>query len=232
MTSAMTSAMTSVSRADPDGGAWDQGATRKAVECRPWETSDNDADEWEPRRGRIRRARMGPPIPQVRVCLSARVPKYETKLKLGRKLDDVDAATASDNQVSVLFRHDEDGEDAHVSFSIESDAMSAEDVHAVLMLLDQRGLFTRANSKTWVSQPQASEARFGETREWQGASIDGLVSRLVSHLPRPDLKPLGQASGESALARLREAERRVAEMEKALAALKAALATPGTAPSQ
>lgn len=153
------------------------------------------------------------------------MPKYETKLKLGRKLDDVDAATASDNQVSVLFRHDEQGEDGHVSFSIESDAMTADDVHALLALLDQRGLFTRANSKTWVSQPQASEARFGETREWQGASVEGIVSRLVTHLPRPDLKPLG-APAESALARLREAERRVAEMEKALAALKAALATP------
>jgi hypothetical protein len=155
------------------------------------------------------------------------MPKYETKLKLGRKLEDVDAATASDNQVSVLFRHDEAGEDRHVSFSIESDAMGADDVHALLDVLAARGLFTKANSKTWVSQPQASEARFGETRAWQGVNVDGLAARLSSHIPRPDLKPLG--APDAALGRLREAERRVAELERALKALKEALA--GEAPA-
>ena len=150
------------------------------------------------------------------------VAKHETKLKLGRKLDGVDAATASDNQVSVLFRHDEEGEDRHVSFSVESDAMGAEDVHALLDLLAARGLFTKTNSKTWVSQPQASEARFGGTREWQGVNVDGLAARLASHIPRPDLKPLG--APDAALARLREAERRVAELERALKGLKDALA--------
>lgn len=106
--------------------------------------------------------------------------KWETKLKVGRKMDGVDAATASDNQVSVLFRHDDDGRDAHVSVSIESDHMSVEDVAAVLDLLAQRGVFTRANSKLWVSQPQASEARFGKINSWQGADIAALVTRMKS----------------------------------------------------
>ena len=168
--------------------------------------------------GGWRRARR----PQAAGGRCARVPKYETKLKLGRKLDDVDAATASDNQVSVLFRYDETGDDRHVSFSVESDAMTADDVHALLDLLAARGLFTKANSKTWVSQPQASESKFGETRTWQGVNVEGIAARLSSHIPRPDLKPPG--APDATLARLREAERRVAEMERALKALKDALA--------
>lgn len=147
------------------------------------------------------------------------MPKYETKLKLGRKLEDVDAATASDNQVSVLFRHDEAGNDRHVSFSVESDSMTAEDVEAVLGLLEQRGLFTKVNTKTWVSQPQASEARFGPTRQWQGADVEALAARVASFIPGAG----GSAAATDALGRLREAERRVAEMERALAGLKAAL---------
>jgi hypothetical protein len=108
------------------------------------------------------------------------VTKWDTKLKLGRKMDGVDAATASDNQVSALFRHDESGADRHVSLSVESDHMSADDVAAVLDLLAQRGILTRANSKLWVSQPQASEARFGKTSSWGGADIAALVSRMKS----------------------------------------------------
>ena len=155
------------------------------------------------------------------------MPKYETKLKLGRKLDGVDAALASDNQVSVLFRYDEDGDDRHVSLSVESDAMTADDVEAVLRVLDTRGLFTRVNSKTWVSQPQSSEARFGETRAWNGANIGTLASRLASFIPGASATPQQPAGDEreAALARLREAERRVAELERALAALKQALAS-------
>lgn len=99
---------------------------------------------------------------------------YETKLKLGRKLKGVDAAKASDNQVSVLFRYDDSG-DRHVSMTIESDDMSAEDVRAVLDLLAQRGLFTSQNSKTWVSQPQASEAKFGATTTWRGVDVNALA---------------------------------------------------------
>lgn len=106
--------------------------------------------------------------------------KWETKLKLGRKMDDVDAATASDNQVSVLFRHDETGAERHVSLSVESDHMGAEDVAAVLDLLAQRGILTRANSKLWLSQPQSSEQRFGKTHTWRDADIAALVSRMKS----------------------------------------------------
>lgn len=155
------------------------------------------------------------------------MPKYETKLKLGRKLEDVDAATASDNQVSVLFRYDEAGQDRHVSFSIESDGMTAEDVEALLALLEARGLFTKVNTKTWVSQPQASEARFGATRAWQGADVEALAARVSSFLPGAG----GSAAAIDALGRLREAERRVAEMERALQALKAALAAEPDASS-
>lgn len=152
------------------------------------------------------------------------VPKFESKLKLGRKLDDVDAATASDNQVSVLFRFDESGADRHVSFSVESDAMSADDVVALLAVLEQRGLFTKHNSKTWVSQPQASEARFGSTRAWQGVDVGKLADRL-SAFWSTEGETAAPASdpAAAALARLREAERRVGELERALAALKAAV---------
>jgi hypothetical protein len=111
------------------------------------------------------------------------MPKYDTKLKLGRKFDDVDAATASDNQVSVLFRYDEGGADKHISLSIESDTMGPDDVAAVLQLLEARGLFTKANTKTWVSQPQASETKFGKTSSWKGTDIKELAHRASSLLP-------------------------------------------------
>ncbi|HLE97509.1 MAG TPA: hypothetical protein VI997_09080 [Candidatus Thermoplasmatota archaeon] len=148
------------------------------------------------------------------------MPKWETKLKLGRKLDDVDAATASDNQVSALFRYDEKGADRHVSLSVESDTMKADDVAAVLALLERRGLFTKMNSRVWVSQPQASEAKFGATTQWQGADVGGLGERAGS-MTVATTGPTGVA--DSALPRLREAERRVEDLDRALAALKAAL---------
>lgn len=150
------------------------------------------------------------------------MPKYETKLKLGRKLDDVDNATASDNQVSVLFRYDESGADRHISLSIESDTMKPDDVAAVLALLERRGVFTKMNSKVWVSQPQASEARFGATTTWQGTDISGLAARAAS-MTMPTVGPTALA-GDASLARLREAEMRVADLEKAVANLKTALA--------
>ena len=111
------------------------------------------------------------------------MPKYETKLKLGRKFDDVTQEIASDNQVSVLFRYDEAGVDKHVSLSVESDKMTAADVEAVLQLLEARGLFTRFNTKTWVSQPQASVAKFGETKTWNEADIDSLAHRASIMIP-------------------------------------------------
>lgn len=110
--------------------------------------------------------------------------KWETKLKLGRKLEGVDASTASDNQVSVLFRHDESGQDGHVSMSIESDKMSADDVAAVFEVLASRGIFTRENTKIWVSQPQSSEQKFGPTMTWKGADIKALSQRLKNP-PQP-----------------------------------------------
>jgi uncharacterized protein YidB (DUF937 family) len=111
------------------------------------------------------------------------MPKYDTKLKLGRKFEDVPADVASDNQVSVLFRHDDAGQDKHVSVTIESDTMSPDDVAALLQLLESRGIFTKVNSKTWVSQPQASEARFGKTMVWHGTDIKELAHRASSMLP-------------------------------------------------
>ena len=105
------------------------------------------------------------------------MPKYDTKLKLGRKLKAGDAETASDNQVSVLFRYDESGADKHISVSIESDKMTPDDVAAVLEVLETRGIFTKQNAKTWVSQPQGSEAKFGSTATWQGVDIDQLAKR-------------------------------------------------------
>jgi hypothetical protein len=111
--------------------------------------------------------------------------KYDTKLKLGRKFDDVPADVASDNQVSVLFRVDEAGQDKHISLSVESDTMTPDDVAAVLQLLEARGVFTKVNSKTWVSQPQSSEAKFGKTHTWKGADIKELSHRASSMLPGP-----------------------------------------------
>ncbi len=154
--------------------------------------------------------------------------KFDTKLKLGRKLDGVDAATAGDNQASVLFRFDEAGLDRHVSLSVESDEMTVDDVGAVLALLDKRGILTRHNSKTWVSQPQASEARFGSTRTWRGADVHQLADSLTEFYTTTSgvaaAVPSDQA--DDVLARLREAERRVADVERALASLKTALAAP------
>jgi len=107
---------------------------------------------------------------------------YETKLKLGRKLKNVDAAKASDNQVSVLFRYDEaSGQDRHVSISIESDDMRPDDIAAMLDLLDSRGILTRGNSKTWVSQPQGSEQKFGATTVWQGSDIEAMSKRSAQN---------------------------------------------------
>ena len=103
------------------------------------------------------------------------MPKYDTKLKLGRKLRTPDAAKASDNQVSVLFRFDESGADRHVSLSIESDDMTADDVAALLDFLAVRGRFAPESTRTWVSQPQASVEKFGETTRWQGADVGAMA---------------------------------------------------------
>jgi len=109
--------------------------------------------------------------------------KYETKLKLGRKRDGVPTAEASDNQVSVLFRyHPATGVDRHISLSIESDDMTADDVSAVLKLLDERGVFARVDTKTWVSQPATSKERFGETTDWGDTDIAELARKTSTLL--------------------------------------------------
>lgn len=145
---------------------------------------------------------------------------WETKLKLGRKLEG-DAQTASDNQASALFRFDpESGKDGHVSLTIESDTMSAEDVAAVLQLLHQRGVLTAKGCKTWLNQPQASEARFGKTTQWKGGDLKQMVDLLSAGLPVRDSLP---SQGGDAAARLREAQLRVGELTKKVEELRAAL---------
>ncbi|MGH2668855.1 MAG: hypothetical protein ACRDH5_07025, partial [bacterium] len=106
--------------------------------------------------------------------------EYETKLKLGRKLENVDAATASDNQLSALFRYDAAGKENHVSLSVESDAMTADDVAAVFQLLHERGVLVASQCKTWLNQPQASMHKFGTTAMWGNADLEKVV-QLVRH---------------------------------------------------
>lgn len=145
----------------------------------------------------------------------------ETKLKLGRKLDHTDAATASDNQASALFRYDPDsGKDGHVSLSIESDTMTAEDVAAVFQLLHQRGVLTAKGCKTWLNQPQASEAKFGKTTTWRGTDIKAMVDLLSAGLPTRDTTA---SQGGDALGRLREAQMKVGDVQKKVEELRAAL---------
>jgi type II secretory pathway component PulF len=148
------------------------------------------------------------------------MPAWETKLKLGRKLEG-DAGTASDNQASVLFRYDpESGQDGHVSFSVESDQMTGEDVAAVLQLLHQRGVLPARGTKTWMSQPQASEQKFGKTTSWKGTDLKNMVDLLAAGLPVRDSAP---TQAGDALGKLREAQMRVAELQKKVEELRAAL---------
>lgn len=135
---------------------------------------------------------------------------YKTKLKVGRKLEGVDTATASDNQVSALFRYDEEDEDEeHVSLSIESDAMSAEDVWAVFQLLHDRGVLTAQQCKTWLHQPKASRELFGESSDWQGDDLEEKVSMMKRGLRvrgGPSEGPGAGAKNKQALLELREVE--------------------------
>lgn len=145
----------------------------------------------------------------------------ETKLKLGRKREGVDAATASNNQASALFRYDpESGDEGHVSLSIESDSMTAEDVAAVFQLLHQRGVLPAKACKTWLNQPQASEQRFGKTTQWKGTDLKNMVDLLAAGLPVRDTLP---SQGNDAALRLREAQLKVQELGKKVEELRAAL---------
>lgn len=146
---------------------------------------------------------------------------FETKLKLGRKLDHTDAATASNNQASALFRYDPgSGQDGHVSLSVESDSMSAEDVAAVFQLLHQRGVLPAKACKTWLNQPQASEAKYGKTASWKGADLKAMVDLLSAGLPVRDTTA---SQGGDAVARLREAQMKVGDLQKKVEELRAAL---------
>lgn len=148
------------------------------------------------------------------------MPEYETKLKLGRKLEGVSAEVASNNQVSALFRYDEAGKDAHVSLSVESDTMTPDDVVEVLKVLEERGVFTAKTTRTWVSQPQASEAKFGKTTVWQGKNLQEVVQLLSLGLSVRTAPSTGSVE-ESA--RLRAAKVKVQEMERVVGEVKAAL---------
>lgn len=144
---------------------------------------------------------------------------YETKLKVGRKLQNVDNDTASDNRASALLRFDDDGNEDHVSISIESDAMDPEDVFAVFDLLDERGILTAVDCKTWLHQAKASRDAYGETTTWQGTDIQEKVKMLRKGLsvrtgaaggPDPEVR------NKQALLRLGEVEERLDEVRRTL----------------
>jgi type II secretory pathway component PulF len=144
---------------------------------------------------------------------------FETKLKIGRKLDG-DAATASNNQASALFRYTGDGQEGHVSLSVESDTMSAEDVAAVFQLLHQRGVLPAKACKTWLNQPQASEQKFGKTTRWKDTDLKQIVDLLAAGLPVRDTLP---SQGAEAAGKLREAQIKVGELQKKVEELRATL---------
>lgn len=145
---------------------------------------------------------------------------YKTKLKVGRKLEDVDTSTASDNQISALFRFDEDTEeDGHVSLSIESDAMGPEDVWAVFQLLHDRGVLTASQCKTWLHQPKASRERFGDTKSWQGEEL----SQKVDMMKRGLTVRGGSNGGPDATARNKQAIVQLRELEHAIQDVKQTL---------
>ena len=149
------------------------------------------------------------------------MPDLETKLKLGRKLEGVEASVASNNQVSALFRYDPgSGEDGHVSLSVESDQMTGEDVAAVFQLLHQRGVLPAKGCKTWLNQPQASEQKFGKTTSWKGTDLKNMVDLLSAGLPVRDTLASG---GNDAALKLREAQLKVQELQKKVEELRATL---------
>lgn len=150
-------------------------------------------------------------------ALPRRMPEWETKLKLGRKLEGVDSETASANQVSALFRFTPEGEDKHVSLSIESDRMTPHDVIAVFGLLHERGVLRSFDCKTWVNQPQASEKRFGKTAAWSGVDLGEAVALLERNLPVRDPGASAAApDARAALAKFDEVEKKLAELKREL----------------
>lgn len=144
---------------------------------------------------------------------------YQTKLKVGRKLQGVDTDKASDNRASALLRFDEEGNEDHVSLSIESDAMDPEDVFAVFDLLDERGILTAVDCKTWLHQAKASKDEYGETTVWQGTDIREKVKMLRKGLSvRTGAAdgPDPEARNKQALLRLEEVEQRLDDVRRTL----------------
>jgi hypothetical protein len=146
--------------------------------------------------------------------------EWETKLKLGRKLEG-SAEQGSGNQVSALFRYDPaTGQDGHVSISIESDTMGVEDVAALFQLLQQRGVLGARGAKTWLNQPQASEQKFGKSTQWKGTDLKPVVDLLMAGLP---VRDSSVSAGSDAPARIREAQLRLGELAKKVEEVRAAL---------
>ena len=131
----------------------------------------------------------------------------------------MDTSTASDNQISALFRYDQDGNEDHVSLSIESDTMSADDVFAVFQLLHDRGVLTAQQAKTWLHQPKASKEDHGPTTEWGGVDLDTKVSMLSKGLKvRASSSPSGDggAAAKLALVKVAEVESKIRELKDTL----------------
>lgn len=145
------------------------------------------------------------------------MPSYATKLKVGRKLDGVDTDTASDNQISVLLRYDEETEtEDHVSVSIESDAMTPDDVFALLEFLDDRGILSAGECKTWLHQSKASRKEHGETTEWAGVDVQQKVDMAKRGLSTRSTPGTDGRQAKNALLKISEVETKLDEAKRAL----------------
>jgi hypothetical protein len=143
---------------------------------------------------------------------------YATKLKIGRKLEGVDTGTASDNQISLLLRYDEEtGAEDHVSVSVESDAMTVDDVFALLEFLDERGILTSSECKTWLHQSKASREEHGSTTEWAGEDLERKVSMAKKGLRTRSSKTNGGgAVAKQALVKVSQVESKLDELKDTL----------------
>jgi len=142
---------------------------------------------------------------------------YATKLKIGRKLEGVDTGTASDNQISLLLRYDEEtGAEDHVSVSIESDAMTVDDVFALLEFLDERGILTSSECKTWLHQSKASREEHGSTTEWAGEDLERKVSMARKGLGTRSGSNGGGRVAKQALVKVSQVETKLEELKDTL----------------
>ena len=75
-----------------------------------------------------------------------------------------------------------------------------------------------------LSQPASSEAKFGKTTVWQGKNLQEVVQLLSLGLSvRTGAAPAASAESAGDAARLKAAQLRVLELERALAELKKSL---------